>query len=483
MSSFETLAKAESPAELSRRRTHYTRLMICLGLCAGGLYGYTLTALSGALITMNIGSGQLGRPTDFEQGLITSAMLLSAAVGAFAGGNLNNRLGPKKMILTGAVLAIPGAVICAVTPSILILCLGRVILGLAIGFTSTIVPIYLGEMSGAANRGRIVSVNSVMIVVGQLLAVSVNAILTQMGIGWRAMLWAAVVPGILLLLIALVIKDSPDYLIRHGLQDQAVQLLTETRDLPEAEQTFKSLSQARENSSQTAARNNSDSSFTTPWLRRVLIVGIGLALINQLSGQNMVNYYAPTIFTKTLGFAPSMSILATVPVILVSAIAATIGGLGFIDKINRRTILTVGLVGTIIFLVAIGISYRFIDPSSSSRAASWVMIAMMMIYLVFVQGMVAPVTWLLMAEVFPTSVRGKGMGYANIALNLANFLLSLIFPLLLNGLGGSGTYLLFALINIGCLVFAITMIPETRGKSLEEIEAEERALGQRKSKN
>ena len=141
----------------------------------------------------------------------------------------------------------------------------------------------------------------------------------------------------------------------------------------------------------------------------------------------------------------------------------------------KRIILAVGLAGTIIFLAAIGVCYRFVGvPGSGSRTAAWIMIGMMMIYVVFVQGLVAPVTWLLLSEIFPQQVKSRGMGYANVAMNLTNFGLSLVFPTLLARLGGTGTYLLFALINVCALVFAWVMVPETRGKSLAQIEQEAR---------
>lgn len=474
MTSFEQLTNDMDLAALARKRSRYTSLMVMLGVFGGGMYGYTLTALSGALITMNIGTGEGGLLTTGEQGLITSLLLLGAIVGSFLAGTFSDAFGPRKMIIAGAVLAVPGAAICAVAPNLVILCAGRLVMGLAIGFTSTIIPLYLGEMTSSAKRGRIVSVNSVMIVVFQLLAVSVNAVMNVMGASWRAMMWAVAVPAVFLLVVSLIIADSPYYLARHGLDAEAVRMLVETRDEAEARSTFASMREETEHADGKAAKTQG---FSEPWLRRVLLVGIVIALMNQFGGQNMINYYAPTIFSSTLGFDSSMAIVATVPVIAVSAVAAIIGGLGFIDRIDRRVILLVGLGGTVVFLVAIGVSYIFVNANPGSHAAAWVMIALMMVYLVFVQGMVAPVTWLLLAEVFPSSVRAKGVGYANISMNIANFLLSLVFPVLLSLIGGSGTFFVFAAINVACFVFTKVMVPETRGKSLELIEAEARERG------
>ncbi|MEK0306934.1 MFS transporter [Bifidobacterium favimelis] len=360
--------------------------------------------------------------------------------------------------------SVPGAALSALAPNLLRLGLDRAIIGLGIGMTSTIVPIYLADMTGVKEWGRLVSINSVMIVVWQLLAVSVNAVLNQLGAGWRAMLWVVMVPAVLLVLVALVIHDSPAYLVRHGLDTEAVSLLAATRDESEARDTYDSPVRDSQHH-QESDDKTTKTTFSAPWLRRALVVGIGLAMINQLTGLNIVNYYAPTIFISTLGFDPSLSILTTVPVILVSALAAVIGGLGLIDRFNRRTILAVGLGGTIVFLIGIGASYLFIGSSNESKTAAWVMITLMMVYIVFVQGLVAPVTWLLLAEIFPAGAKSRGMGYSNVAMNLSNFALSLFFPIMLSRLGGAGTYLLFAAINVGSLVFTLALVPETRGKN------------------
>lgn len=476
MAGFDELSADLDTARLAEQRRRHLRLMSCLGVFAGGLYGYTLTSISGALVGMDIGSGHLGHLNASEQGLVTSSLLLCAALGSYLAGMLNDRFGPHRIILTGALLSVPGAALSALAPNLLILGLGRAIIGLGIGMTSTVVPIYLADMTGVRERGRLVSINSVMIVVWQLLAVSINAVLNQLGAGWRAMLWAVMVPAVLLVLVALVIHDSPAYLVRHGLDTEAVRLLAATRDDSEARDTYDSLVRDSQHQ-QESDDKTTKATFSAPWLRRVLIVGIGLAMINQLTGLNIVNYYAPTIFISTLGFDPSLSILTTVPVILVSALAAVIGGLGLIDRFDRRTILAVGLGGTIVFLIGIGVSYLFIGSSNGSKTAAWVMIALMMVYIVFVQGLVAPVTWLLLAEIFPAGVKSRGMGYSNVAMNLSNFALSLFFPIMLSRLGGAGTYLLFAAINVGSLVFTLALVPETRGKSQMQIEQEAKARG------
>ena len=178
-------------------RQRNLQLMTALGVLAGGLYGYTLTVISGALVGMNLGSDSGGHLTAGEQGMVTSALLIGAALGSYLAGKFNDRFGPKHIILAGALLAIPGALLSALAPSLALLGLGRLIIGAGIGMTSTIVPIYLADMVGTAERGRVVSVNSVMIVVWQLLAVSINAILARLGGTGTYLLFALINVGAL----------------------------------------------------------------------------------------------------------------------------------------------------------------------------------------------------------------------------------------------------------------------------------------------
>lgn len=470
MSTYDGIVKELDVQALAERRRRHLSLVIATGIFGGGLYGYTLSALSGALVSLNFGGELL---TSWEQGVITAAMLLGAALGSYFGGSLADKFGRRWLIVIGAFLAIPGAAGCAAAQNMAVLTGSRALIGLAIGITSVVIPLYIGEMASSKQRGTLVSVNSVMINVGQLIAVGVNAIIALFG-DWRAMLWAGVVPAILLFLCALFVRDTPNYFARHGMDIQAVRLLLETRSEDEARDTFNGIEEGVAQDVQEAG-SKKRGSFSAPWLRRVLVVGIGVAMINQLTGVNVINYYAPTIFSKTLGFDATNSVLALVPVMVISTVAAIIGGLGFIDRVNRRSILSLGLTGVAVFLGAVGVTYLFIDPTNPSIAISWLLIVLIMIYLVFMQGMVSPSTWLLIAEVFPSRVRGKGMGYANVAMNATNFVISLFFPVVLDAIGGAASFLIFAAINVISLIFTRKMVPETRGKSLEQIEAEARA--------
>lgn len=471
MATFEESTKTIDVQSLVNKRKRYMLVIIATGIFGGGLYGYSLSFLSGALVTMRFG-GQL--LSSWDQSVITAVLLLGSAIGSFLGGHLADRFGRHAMIGAGAVSAVVGALVCALVTNILGFSLGRFIVGFAVGITSSVIPTYLGEMAETKHRGRIVSVNSVMINISQLLAAVVNAILAVTA-NWHAMVWAAVIPGVLLIIVVFFMHETPNFLIRRGLDSQAVRTLLETRPVEEAKNTYDSLVRTREQERSVVDSGKKREGFSTPWLRRVLIAGIGTALINQLVGINVINFFAPTIFVQTLGLDPKNSIISTVPVLAISAIAAIIGGLGLIDRFNRRAMLMTGLGGAIIFLTLVGVCYLFIDPKHPSPVMSWLLILMIMVYLVFAQGLVSPVTWLLIAEIFPSAVRGIGIGYANVAMNIANFLITISFLPLLQLVGGAGAFFTFAAINVISFLFTRFVIPETRGKSLEQIEEEARA--------
>lgn len=475
MTTFNDIAKTMDVAELAARRRRYSTLMVILGICGGGMYGYVTVVLSGALVSMSFDGANL--LDSFQQGVATAGLLLGAAVGSLLGGSLADRLGRKKVILSGAAIVALGCLGCAAAPAYAVFVAARVVLGLGAGFTSCVVPMTIGELAPASKRGVLVSVNSVMINIAQLLATVVNAVFAVTAPGnWRLMLWASLVPAALLILIALVVSDTPNYFIRHGMDTEAVKTLLATRDADEAEETYDATVAGLDaGAADDGEQSGKGFGFSAPWLRRVLIVGIGLAVMQQFSGINAINFFAPKIFVSTLGFDATNSILLAVPVMLVSAVAAIIGGLVLIDKVDRRPNLLVGTGGMVVFLFAIAVCYWFISrypEGQAPKGLAWLLIAMMMMYLLFVQGSVAPVTWLMIAEVFPSSVRGQGMAYSIIAMNASALILTVAFPPLLDVIGGTGVFVVFGVIGVAAFLFVKFMVPETRGKTLAQIEQE-----------
>lgn len=458
------------PIEKRRNRIIILSIIAALG---GGLYGYDTGVISGALLAMDVqGSGLV--LNDWDKGLITSMLLVGASAGSYFGGLTADRFGRRAMMRVAAVFFTVGAVLCATAPSFAILLAARVILGTGLGASSVIVPLYIGEMAPPRSRGRLVSINTVMMNVSQFAAIIVNA---SVGINnswdWRIMLAVAAVPAVIFGIGTFFVAETPNWWAHRGDDRRARDTLLLTRTPDEAEQELylikENIAAEREGKELATFRNF----IRVPWLRRTLIAGCGVAMMNQLGGVNVMIYFAPTLFAN-LGFNPSNALLSSLPIGFVSMVAALIGGLGFIDRFKRRRFLMVGLAGVVICHICVGIAYHFVDPTNPSMGSAMVLLGFILLFLTINQGIVSPVTWLLIAEVFPAKVRGRGMGLSVLAMNIANFVISLLFLPVLQSVGGTFTFWGFALINVGCFIFAYYLIPETRGKSLELIEQEAR---------
>lgn len=469
-----TEAEYDAVEEVVRKQRR-KRIIVLSTIAAlgGGLYGYDTGVISGALLAMDVQNSGLVL-NDWSKGLITSMLLIGAALGSFYGGRLADSLGRRKMMRIAALFFVVGAVLCATAPNLEILLAARVILGAGLGASSVIVPLYIGEMAPAKSRGRLVSINTVMINVAQFFAIVVNA---AVGISqpwdWRIMLGAAALPAIIFGIGTFFVHETPNFWAHRGEDKKARDVLLLTRSPEEAEQELYLIKENIKAEEENKDLGKLINFVRTPWLRRTLVAGFGVAMINQLTGVNVMVYFAPTLFAE-LGFNPQNALLASLPIGFVSMVAALIGGLGFIDRFNRRPFLKVGLIGVAACHVAVGIAYSFVNPEDPTFASAALLLGFILLFLAINQGIVSPATWLLVAEVFPAKVRGQGMGLSILSMNILNFFISLLFLPVLTALGGMLTFWLFALLNIGSFVFTHFFIPETRGKSLEVIEQEAR---------
>jgi major inositol transporter-like SP family MFS transporter len=455
-----------------RVRRRALLMITVFGAFAGLLFGYDTGVISGALLYLSTDLGfHPGGLTSFEQGLVTSLMLPGAALMSFFGGRLADRWGRKRLLQIGGVLFFLGAAGSAVAPNYLAICSSRVVLGLGLGVTSTVVPVFLGEIAPTRIRGRIMGTNTVMINVGQMAAISANAAIGFTH-SWRLMLALAVVPAVLLVVGMFFITDTPNWLVRQGRVKEARDVLLRTRDPEEAQTTLYELEESKKAAGH---QGRLADFFKTPWLRRTLGIGIAVALINQLGGINTVMYFAPTIF-KSIGFSEQAALNVAIPITAVSMIASITVGVGIIDKFPRRRLLGIGTAGVAVTMALMGVVFGFIKPGQTS-AAGWVFLAVMLVYLVLNQGFISAPTWAVVAEVFPGHLRGQGMGLATLCLWSSNFLISLAFLPMLSAIGGRLTYLVFAGINVFAFLFVVFVMPETRGKSLETIEREARDRG------
>lgn len=451
------------------------RLITLVSTIGGLCFGYDTGVISGALIFMK---NDLGL-TPLQEGLVTSFLLFGAAIGSVGGGWLSDRQGRRKNILWVAVIFIFGALGTAVAWDMSSMIIARFILGLAVGCASVTVPIYISELARPAQRERLVTVNELMIVTGQFLAYSVNASIVNfypdMSHNWRLMLAIPALPGALLWIGMLVMPESPRFFVRKGQIDKAVAVLKTIRRPEEVEQEIRDIQQV----SQIGINHGRFvDELKKKWVLQLILIGLMIVLATRVTGVNTIMYYAPTVL-KATGLGDAAAVTGAVANGVVS-ILATLLGMLLIGRHSRRKMFFTGQIGVTLSLVLIGLSFKLffhmetVDGVSGLHAnftgASYIILALMLMFLTFMQGWIAPVFWLMLAEIYPLRMRGLGMGFAVFGLWIFDFIIQSIFPILLNSYGGGMTFGFFAVTNVIMLILLVKFLPETRGLTLEQIE-------------
>ncbi|EQC0060080.1 sugar porter family MFS transporter [Klebsiella oxytoca] len=451
------------------------RLITLVSTIGGLCFGYDTGVISGALIFMK---NDLGL-TPLQEGLVTSFLLFGAAIGSVGGGWLSDRQGRRKNILWVAVIFIFGALGTAVAWDMSSMIIARFILGLAVGCASVTVPIYISELARPAQRERLVTVNELMIVTGQFLAYSVNASIVNfypdMSHNWRLMLAIPALPGALLWIGMLVMPESPRFFVRKGQIDKAVAVLKTIRRPEEVEQEIRDIQQV----SQIGINHGRFvDELKKKWVLQLILIGLVIVLATRVTGVNTIMYYAPTVL-KATGLGDAAAVTGAVANGVVS-ILATLLGMLLIGRHSRRKMFFTGQIGVTLSLVLIGLSFKLffhmetVDGVSGLHAnftgASYIILALMLMFLTFMQGWIAPVFWLMLAEIYPLRMRGLGMGFAVFGLWIFDFIIQSIFPILLNSYGGGMTFGFFAVTNVIMLILLVKFLPETRGLTLEQIE-------------
>lgn len=430
------------------------------GALGGMLFGYDTGVISGAILFINDDLGL----TPFLSGTVVASLLLGAAAGAALAGPLSDTLGRRNLILIAAVTFSIGAIGAALAPGVGVLVLFRIVLGLAVGAAALIVPLYLSEVAPTEIRGAVSSLNQLMITVGILLAFIVNAALAESE-AWRTMLGLAVVPSLVLLVGMYFMPETPRWLVSRGRDDEARRVLRRTRSEEEANEEVREI-KVVESEEEGGLRE-----LTAPWVRPALIVAIGLAVFQQIIGINTIIYYAPTTLTEA-GYGNTAAIYANLVIGAVN-VGMTLVAIRLVDRLGRKPLLIAGLFGMIASLTVLGVSSLLLpQPSNPTDPAAIVTLLCLAGFIISFAATWGPTVWVVLPEVLPLRVRGAAMGVAIFLHWIANFAVSQTFPVLLSTVGPGVTFLGYAVIAVLALLFVRSFVTETKGRSLEEIEAD-----------
>ncbi|MFQ5952823.1 MAG: sugar porter family MFS transporter [Candidatus Omnitrophota bacterium] len=453
---------AASDIKTTGRGHAFVFIAAAISALGGMLFGYDTGVISSAILFIK---KEFMLSSTLEE-ITVSAVLAGAVLGAFFGGKLADYFGRRKTIITAAIIFAVGSIWTAISPNIATLIAGRIFVGVAIGVASFTAPMYISEVSPPKVRGELVSLNQLAVTIGIVLSYLVGYGLAQSG-NWRGMLAFAAIPAAVLGIGMFFMPSSPRWLISHSLVDKAKEVLRRIRKTQDVDSEISEVQQSLN------AQGGSWKELLGPFVRPALIVGVGLAILQQVTGINTVIYYAPTIF-QSAGFkSASSAILATVGVGIVNVIM-TVVAMQLVDRIGRRPLLLIGLAGMTSSLAFLGLSFKLTgltDVIGAIAAGS------LMLYVgSFAIGM-GPVFWLLISEIYPLKVRGIAMSSATVFNWGSNLLVGITFLTLINRLGRPATFWLYATLSIGTWLFVWFFVPETKGKTLEEIEAHWRKGG------
>jgi len=451
------------------RGPHSKRLgLVAVVATFGGLlFGYDTGVINGALEPMKDDLGL----TSATEGFVVSILIFGAAIGALIGGRLADKYGRRSNILMLACIFAFGTIGCVLSPTWEVLAFFRFILGLAVGGASATVPVYLAEVSPVETRGSMVTRNEVMIVSGQFAAFVINAIIFNIwgehdGV-WRWMLLVAVLPAFALFFGMLKMPESPRWLTSQDRNEEALGVLKQIRSDERAEAEMDEVHRLAEEEKQ--AQTGGWADLAVPWIRRLVIIGIGLGVFQQFTGINSIMYYGSQLL-EDAGFSAKAAIIANTANGLFSVLGITVGLL-LMNKVNRRTMLLVGFGLTTFFHLLVGLSAKFI-PDSDIKP--YFILLFVILFVFCMQATIGPLVWLLLAEIFPLKIRSFAMGVCVFCLWSANAVVAFGFPPMVAAVGISSSFFVFAALGVLAWIFIYTMVPETRGVSLEEFEEEMR---------
>jgi sugar porter (SP) family MFS transporter len=436
--------KIEAPPD---RYSPFALFVIFVASIGGFLFGYHAAITSGILDIL----AETFHLELFQKGFLISILLLGGIAGALLSGPMADKWGRKLLLLINAAFFIIGSILLATAKTYVMFLIARFISGFGVGLASVLVPIYLAEVAPPHYRGRFVCLYQMMITIGIVVAYGVNALFAHSE-GWRFVLGLSFIPAVLQLITVILIPESPSWLIEKRHLKRAAQAFSKLRRDVEWKKHISEI----ESTVKAQEKRGLDKHVIY-----VVLIGLGLSIFQQITGINTIIFYAPTIF-KTSSAVSAESALISTLIVGIANCLATLVAIWLVDKVGRRILLLIGVFGMMLSLIALGLS-------SKIEGGQQIALISTIAYVIGFAISLGPVTWVVLSEIFPLHIRGMAMGLALFFNWLFNYIVSLTFLLLIESWGLSWTFLFYALICIGCFAFIYFLIPETKGKSLEEI--------------
>ncbi len=440
--------------DVIRSTPRYAYLVAGVAAIGGMLFGYDIGVISGA---ENLLKAQWHLSAGSEE-LAVSAVLIGAILGGIIGGKLADRISRRYALLALAILYSVGAVATSLSPGLALFVVFRILVGVAVGASSMIVPTYIAELAPREIRGGLVILQQLAISGGIFLSYILDYIFFSSGGGWRPMFAAAVIPGIALAVGMIFMSHTPRWLGMQGRWDEAEQVMERVNPGAKEEE----LEQLRADLEET--KRSSFRELLAPGMRLALIAGLGLAILQQFVGPNTVLFYGPTIFGYAGISAGSGGLLAEIAVgaVLFVCVLPTIA---LVDMIGRKKLFYFGLAGMGSMLVLLGLAF-------ATGVSSWGIgvLVILLVYIACYSLSISPLFWLMTAELFPNRLRGVGASSATVANWSANLLITLTFLTAVNALGKDVVFWIYAAFAAVGLVFVRFCVPETKDRPLEDID-------------
>jgi sugar porter (SP) family MFS transporter len=438
------------------RRVIFISSIAALG---GLLFGYDLGVISGAIVLLKekftLGS--------FGEGWAAASAVTGCILGALMAGTASNRFGRRLILMFAALFFLISAIGSALPQSLMIFAIFRLIGGIGLGLASTIAPPYIAEVAPAEYRGRLVSLYQLAIVIGTVVVHFINLMISYQGdhqwnvdYGWRWMFGSEALPALLFLIFLFFLPESPRWLYQYGQIEKARMLLINNLGISRAEMALKEIQESLD------SKSGHLSDFFKGKLRKILVIGVLIAVFQQFSGINMIMNFATVIFQKA-GSGLHMALGQTLTIGIVNLLF-TVLAIFLVDKVGRKRLLWIGAIGQAICLTTSGYIFK-----NQLFSGAWVLLPILL-YVAFFAATIGPVVWVVISEIFPNRLRGIGMAVVTFFLWSSNYLNIQLYPIMESKIGIGYSFWVYAILNIMCMAFVLIFVPETKGRTLEQIE-------------